>query len=124
MPRNRDSVKARRICFEAHRYFDPLGRARLDCHFCGASIDPAIEKWRADHIRRHANGGEDTAENLWPIHLDCDVKHKAPDDNREIKKGTRVRDRHFGITRPRGFPRPKDAVYDWSRRRYVRAGKE
>jgi 5-methylcytosine-specific restriction endonuclease McrA len=90
--RHRDSVKARRICFETHRWQNEAGQWRLTCHVCKTAIDPIRRNsWRSDHIRRWAEGGEDTPENLWPICTICDAK-KAPQDTREVAKGKRVRD--------------------------------
>lgn len=120
--RNRDSVKARRICFDAHKWLNHLGHVRLTCHYCKLPIDPIKDRWRADHIHRFAEGGQDTAENLFPIHERCDADHKAPNDVREIAKGKRVRDRHYGIKRSSGTFRkaPPGFKYDWSARRYVK----
>jgi hypothetical protein len=118
--RKRDSVKARRICFDARRTQDHLGRTILICHLNGCRIDPGRDAWRADHIRRFAEDGEETAENLWPICKRCDAEEKAPNDTREVAKGKRVRDFHYGIKRPKGFRRPAGAKFDWSRGRYVR----
>ena len=118
--RRRDSVKARRICFETHKWKDHLGRWRLTCHLNKCAIDPARDKWRADHIRRWAQDGEDTPENLWPICKHCDQTEKAPEDTSEIAKGKRVYERHYGIRRPEGFYKPEGARFDWKKRRYVR----
>ncbi len=96
---NRDSYRARRICFDAHKWLGPLGRWFLTCHVCKGHIDALYEskKWRADHIRRSAEGGLDTPENLWPICIDCDsgTDGKAAQDNKDIAKGKRVSAKHF-----------------------------
>ena len=114
----RNSTKARRICFQAHS-FESDGFIFLRCHVCKHELDPIREKWRADHIRRHAEGGEDTADNLWPICMDCDggVGGKAAQDNKEVKKGKRVADKHFGV-KQRGWRRPDGVKYDWKQGRY------
>src|SRR5688572_4282625 len=105
--RRRDSVKARRICFEAHRWQNAAGQWRLTCHHKGCEIDPIIRtSWRADHIRRWAEGGEDTAENLHPICTACDVTEKAPHDTSEVAKGKRVRDSLYIRNGPQGRPMP------------------
>ena len=126
MSKYRDSTKARRICFDAHRFTGPLGRPVMKCHYCDSLIDPIRDQWRADHIRRHAEGGEDTAENLWPIHLTCDVQHKAPNDTREVAKGKRASNKHFGIERKRSSFRkkPPGAKFDWATGRYVMADRD
>ena len=120
--RRRDSVKARRICFDAHKWQDQAGRWRLTCHYRGCIIDPVRRNsWRADHIRRFAEDGEETAENLWPICTTCDVTNKAPHDTSEVAKGKRVRDSLY-IKKPKGWWKPEGSRYDWSKGRYVREG--
>lgn len=118
--RTRDSTKARRICFDAHKTYDHLGRVRLICHLNKCVIDPVRDKWRADHIRRFADDGEDTAENLFPICERCDRDEKAPADTTAVAKGRRQGERHYGVKRPTGFRRPKGAKFDWSLGRYVK----
>lgn len=121
MTRRRDSLKARRITFETHKWKDHVGRWRLTCHLNKCVIDPTLgSTWRADHIRRWAEGGEDTPENLWPICKHCDQTEKAPKDTSEVAKGKRVYERHYGIRRAKGFYKPEGAKFDWSRGRYVR----
>jgi hypothetical protein len=103
--RHRDSVKARRICFEAHKWQNAAGRWRLTCHLCKGDIDPILKNsWRADHIRRFAEDGEDTPDNLWPIHVSCDVEIKQPHDTSEVAKGKAVRDSLYIKNRPKGRP--------------------
>lgn len=122
---NRDSTKARRICWDTHKFTGPLGRPVMECSWCKGTIDPvAGDKWRADHIRRHAEGGEETADNLWPIHESCDREHKAPNDTREVAKGKRMGNKHFGIERRKKRWKPAGMTWSWSERRYVRAGSE
>jgi hypothetical protein len=119
----RNSTKARRICFEAHKIQGLFTPWLLMCHRCKLMIDPVREKWRADHIIRHAEGGKETAENLWPICLTCDTgtEGKAAEDTRTVAKGKRNADRHFGIRRGTGFRKPPEGMkYDWSAGRYVR----
>lgn len=104
--RKRDSVKARRIVFANHAWQSEAGQWRLTCHMCKSDIDPVRKNsWRADHIRRWAEGGEDTPENLWPICMDCDAK-KAPHDTSEVAKGKRVKDSLYIKTGPKGRPMP------------------
>jgi hypothetical protein len=101
--RPRDSVRARRICFETHKFKDLLGRWAMTCHLNGCIIDPTRTKsWRADHIRRWAEGGEDTPENIFPICTHCDVEGKAPKDTSEVAKGKRVYEKQYGIRRSKG----------------------
>src|SRR5262245_33516975 len=92
MGRSRDSVRARRICFDAHKWQNAAGQWRLTCHVRKCEHDPLRrDSRRADHIRRWAEDGEDTPENLWPICVACDSV-KAPNDTREVAKGKRVKD--------------------------------
>lgn len=106
---NRDSYRARRICFDAHKWLGPLGRWFLTCHVCKKAIDALYEskKWRADHIKRRAEGGLDTPENLWPICIDCDCGPggKAAKDNTDIAKGKSVSAKHFGLKMKQGWPK-------------------
>lgn len=120
---SRNTTKARRICLEAHKWVGPLGRHYLTCHVCRSMIDPVRQEWRADHIRRYAEDGEDTAENLFPICIDCDagVGGKAARDTSEVAHGKRAADRHYGVKRPGGWRKaPAGHRYDWAIRRYVR----
>jgi hypothetical protein len=111
--RRRDSVKARRICFEAHKWQNEAGQWRLTCHHKKCVIDPIRrDRWRADHIRRWAEGGEDTPENLRPICVHCDVTEKAPHDTREVAKGKRVRDSiYIGKRSSRPMPGSKASPF-------------
>ena len=112
--RNRDSVKARRICFDTHKWQDANGRWRLTCHLNKCVIDPIRKNsWRADHIRRWAEDGEDTPENLWPICTACDVKEKAPHDASEVAKGKAVRDSLYIKNKPKGRPMPGSKASGW-----------
>lgn len=125
----RDSRKCRRICIEDHGWDGPLGRRFLTCHVCKRPIDLLKEpdSWRADHIRRKAEGGEDTAENLRPICLDCDCGEsgKAANDTREVARGKRIGERHWGAKRSAGFRKaPEGYRYDWKQRRITRISDE
>jgi hypothetical protein len=116
---NRNSSKARRICVDTHAWINPLGRKCLTCHVCGCVIDLVATKpehWRADHIERHAEGGRETAENLWPICIDCDsgTDGKAADDTRAVAKGKRMADRHDGVKIKKPFPKRPEGQ-QWGR---------
>ncbi len=101
----RNSTRARRVCFEAHRQFDEDGRAYMICQCgrgsrasCGQRIDPVRDRWRADHgIRPWAEGGKDTPDNLFPILTACDVEFTAKEDARRIAKNKRVYEKHNNI---------------------------
>jgi hypothetical protein len=105
MANPRNSTRARRICFNTHRTTHTLtGATVMICHVCRNYISPATDPWRADHIKRHAEGGEDTPENLWPICLDCDagVGGKAARDASEVAKGKRTLDAVYRLKEPTG----------------------
>jgi hypothetical protein len=92
------------------------------CHISKLRIHPMKDEWRADHIKRFAEGGDGSPENLWPIlkKYDVGVDGKAAKDTREVAKGKRVRDKAFGIKRKSGFRRaPPGMRFDWTAGRYV-----
>lgn len=101
---NRNSVKARRLCIERHAYKRD-GSEFMRCHCgCGVEFNIATTAWRADHNVLHSSGGKETADNLYPIRTKCDLEWKAPADNREAKKATRIREKNLGIRRAKGRP--------------------
>lgn len=91
-------VRARRECFESHKWADNGGKIWLTCYICGGNIDPAREKWEAEHVIRRSLKTDDTPSNVWPAHPACH-KPKTAEDIKENSKGKRVSDKHFGITR-------------------------
>jgi 5-methylcytosine-specific restriction endonuclease McrA len=69
---------------------------------CGSTIDLVATKpshWRADHIVRHAEGGKEVPDNLWPICIDCDAGKdgKAAEDTKTVAHGKRMGNRHDGV---------------------------
>lgn len=94
--RARNSTRARRICFEAHKKKSHGGGYTLACHVCRGVIDPVRDYWEADHIRRWSEGGEDTADNLHPICKSC-AGIKNPSDTRDIAHGKRASEKRLGI---------------------------
>lgn len=110
---NRNSVKARRICFETHRKQDAMG-VHMICHLCNQRISPGRDPWEADHIKRHAEGGEESAENLWPAHEACHAA-KSRKDASEVAKGKRVAAKHYGIKRS-ARPMPGSKASRWKRK--------
>jgi hypothetical protein len=102
---NRNSSADRKVCLDAHLKHDEMGPYMI-CHVSGVRFNPATTRWRADHIRRHAHGGERSGKNLWPIleSVDAGPGGKAAQDTREVAKGKRMRSKHFGAKGPkRGF---------------------
>lgn len=102
----RNSPKARRLCIERHSY-ERNGSLFMRCH-CGCDVEfsPSSTAWRADHNVLHSSGGKETADNLYPIRTKCDLEWKAPADNREAKKATRIMEKNLGIRRAKGRPMP------------------
>ena len=98
----RNSREARDICLRVHGRHDPQRGFHMICHCgrpgCKLIIDPVRDKWRADHIRRHGEGGRNTPDNLWPILLACDAgtDGKAAEDTKIIAHGKRASARHYG----------------------------
>ena len=120
-----NSTKLRRECFDAHKWADPVtGRTMLTCHICKGSIDPAREKWDAEHVLRRVLSNDDRVSNVLPAHEGChDTKTRQ--DVSDNAKGKRVRDKHYNITRKEGFRhKPYGFRYDWKAKRYVRIGEE
>jgi hypothetical protein len=117
------STKVRRECFDKHKWTDPVtGRTRLTCHICKGPIDPAREKWEAEHVIRRVLKESDAPEDVLPAHAILCHPTKTKQDNWETAKGKRVADRHYGIKRSSGSFRkaPPGFKYDWSSRRYVK----
>ena len=133
-PSLRDSTKCRRIVVDAHKRIDENGQPYLVCQCgrelrpsCGAKImllnhkDPQ-HRWRAHHLILHADGGEDTPDNLVPIREQCDVEFTAPHDTKLFHKNKRIREKRLGVhkqARSR-LSKPEGMRYDWSQRRYVK----
>ncbi len=97
------STKVRRACFDAHKWADELGKIWLTCHICQEPIDPAREKWDAEHVIRRVLSNDDSTANVMPAHKDGCHKEKTARDISENAKGIRVRDRHFNIKQSNGF---------------------
>lgn len=95
-------VKARRECFETHRWSDETGKIWLTCHICGGSIDPGKEPWEAEHILPVTLGGSNLPDNVRPCHNKCH-KGKTANDIRANSHCKRTRDKHFGVRKKTGF---------------------
>lgn len=95
--KSRNSTRARRICFEAHKITDAKGKVMLICHVCAGLIDPARDEWHADHIARFAEDGPSTGENLWPIHARPCHAEKSAKDTTEFAKGKRGSEKRLGV---------------------------
>lgn len=96
-------VKARRLCFDAHKHTDDTGKIWLTCHICGYLIDPAREPWDCDHVLPVTFGGSnEDPENLRPAHVKCHIAKTKKDVARNAKS-RRIRDKHHNIRRTKGF---------------------
>lgn len=84
------------------------------CHDCGVRLDPAIDRWEADHIRRHAEGGDDSPENVWPICVPCH-RDKSKLDTTAVAKGKRCGAKRNGIKRAKR-PMPGSLGSGWRKR--------
>ena len=85
------------------------------CGLCGAPIKPPHDKWALDHIIPLAGGGEDTDDNLHPVHVRCHAE-KTLDDVKRIAKGKRVRAKHIGTASPTSRPMPGSRRSRWKRK--------
>lgn len=112
-------AKARRDCFNAHKYTDDDGETWLTCHLCGGPIHPATQPWIAEHAVRRSVGGSDAPSNVLPAHRKC-AAEKDRVDISENAKGKRKSDKHFGVRKKSGFYRPKGMKFNWQTGRYER----
>lgn len=118
-PDRRDSRRARRICIETHARPDHLGRLVMMCSCgCKQMIYPKDTAWRADHLRRWADGGRDTPDNLFPIRLSCDAGKggKAARDNTSVKKAQRVADKMYGYRSQKSRPMMGTVRSGWKKK--------
>ncbi len=105
-----NQARFRKSVFDSHKRTDAAGYIYLICAGCGMRINPAKEKWEADHRARKALGENDHVDVHDPKangQVLCKVCHaeKTKDDVKENAKGKAVSDKHFGIARKRGFRR-------------------
>ena len=92
------------------------------CHLCNGRIQVG-EAWEVSHDIPLELGGADDDANRKPAHKKCHRAHTSTVDQPNIAKAKRRELRHMGIKKPsRGFRKPKDSEFDWSKGRYVRTG--
>lgn len=101
----------RRDCYEHHKKTDDKGEY-LVCHLCQGRINPAVDDWHAEHIVPRTLGGSDSPENVWPAHAACH-RPKTSQDITANAKAKRVRDKHLGITKPKGWWKPPGHKHRW-----------
>lgn len=77
-------------------------RAKGICHICEQKIQVG-QPWDADHIIPLGLGGPDGASYMHPAHKACH-KSKTAADLGAIAKVKRIRAKHIGADKPRGWP--------------------
>jgi hypothetical protein len=97
-----EQAKARRTCFEAHKWCDDDGKLWLTCCYCGGRIDPAREKWEAAHQIRHSLTADNAPSNVRPAHYKCH-RETVPDDTKAAAKDVRIFEKAMGIKQKRGW---------------------
>ncbi len=85
------------------------------CGLCGLPIHPVQQSWHLDHEIPLADGGEDTDENLRPVHFNCHLT-KTKADVARIAKGKRIRAKHIGSKTPSPRPLPGSKRSRWAKR--------
>lgn len=93
------------------------------CWWCGKPVAPDGRDVEWDHERPRGLTGDDSADNLAPLHVRCHAKKTNGSDG-DIARVAKAK-RQAKLTAPkvktgRGFRRPPGAKFDWSKRRYVR----
>lgn len=105
------------------RSLSPTARLRIFtehhgvCDICGDVIDGVREPWDLDHRIPLALGGEDTDDNLRPVHGRCHrgAGSKTSDDVARIAKAKRVERKHMGAHRPKATI-PGSKASKWKRK--------
>lgn len=93
---------------------DAFQRANGRCEKCTAPLFPG--RYRYDHIKPDAFGGEPTLENCQVICLNCDAPKTYGEDIPAIAKSNRVRNRHLGIRRTASRPLAGTKASGWKRK--------
>lgn len=84
------------------------------CHWCGHKIDTR-KPWHIDHVIPLAMGGDDTMENMAPIHdRPCHAEKTHKGDVPNIAKAKRRALKHAGIRKPSKFAGSRDSK--WKRK--------
>ncbi len=117
------SLKLRQACFDYWKLETGQG-FRLPCKgkACnGRLMNPAGEKWHADHHVVREHGGSDEPPNVRPMCVPCHKIKTGEVDIPAIAKGRRQAKSVFGIKQPEGFRKPPPGFkYSWKERRLVR----
>jgi 5-methylcytosine-specific restriction protein A len=84
------------------------------CYLCAVKIQVG-ERWDVEHIIPLAMLGTNAIENLAPAHVHCHAV-KTKRDAGVKAKTDRIRAKHLGAAKPRGFPKPPPGYDPWKRR--------
>lgn len=104
----------------ARRSLSPLQRLKVfeaaggRCHLCELRIQVG-QPWDVEHVRPLALLGDDDQSNMRPAHKDCHAT-KTKADAASWSKAKRMKARHLGIKKPRGFRKPPPGYNAWTRR--------
>jgi len=96
------------------------------CWWCGKPVAPDGRDVEWDHELPRGLTGDDSAENLAPLHVRCHAAKTNGKDG-DIARVAEAK-RQSKLTHPKvksrnSFRRPPDAKFDWSKGRYVRVSK-
>lgn len=80
-------------------------RANGHCEGDGCGARLTVSKFRYDHRIPDWMGGDNSLENCTVLCLGCDLGRKTPQDQKDIAKVKRIRDKHHGIKKPRTITR-------------------
>jgi len=102
------------------RSLSPLQRLKVFeaakgvCHLCQQRIQVG-QKWDVEHVRPLALGGADDETNMRPAHKVCHAE-KTKADAASWSKAKRMKAKHIGIKKRRGWPLPPKGYNPWTRR--------
>ena len=105
MSRQEFSAKIKVAAFE---------RAKEHCEGCGVRL--TVGRIHYDHRIPDAMGGEPTLANCDVLCTACHGAKTRRQDVPAIAKVKRIKARHIGAAKPRGFPRPPPGYNPWTRR--------
>lgn len=87
------------------------------CALCNRRIDGIRERWIVEHLRALELGGEDTEDNMAPVHEVCAAAktHGKQGDHSRAAKAKRTKSKHLGITKSKN-PLPGSKGSKWKRK--------
>ena len=93
-------------------------RAKGCCEKCAARLKTGEGEY--DHIIPIALGGETETSNGQLLCRVCHSGKTHQEDRPRISKAERQYMKHNGLSKPKGFPKPKDMKFNWATGRYER----